>query len=98
MIAERSTAMAIEVAAVLDELVGQRPCDALDETWFAHLSNRLALAQAVVEQISTLRDDVLAAMLTVSTQREVAARLGLSQPRVGQLAQRANRAFAKGGR
>ena len=78
-----------EVGAVLNALVGHRDPGDSDEEWFAHLSGRLALLAAVVQEVSQARGELVAVMLRDDTDRNVAARLGLSPARPGQLAKKA---------
>lgn len=77
-----------EVNAIVGTLVGERDAGDEDETWFIHLSSRLALLQSATDRVSQLRDDHVAAMVALSSERDVAERLNLSPSRPGQLARR----------
>ncbi|KAA2247172.1 hypothetical protein F0L68_40355 [Solihabitans fulvus] len=80
-----------EVAVVVAELVGERDTGEQDETWFIHLSSRMALLQAAADHVARLRGDLVAEMVAGSTEREVATRLNLSPSRPGQLARQSRR-------
>ncbi|MFJ5984397.1 hypothetical protein [Lentzea sp. NPDC092896] len=80
-----------EVALLVQGLIGERTQDEEDEVWFIRLSSTQALFQAAAEQVSALRDDLVAEMVASSTERDVAIRLNLSPTRPGQLARRSRR-------
>jgi hypothetical protein len=78
-----------EVDALIDALVGARDPGETPEAWWMHLSSRLALLAAAARTVEGLRDDLVLSLVSESTERAVAARLGLSPTRPGQMARRA---------
>ncbi|MDS0140540.1 MULTISPECIES: hypothetical protein [unclassified Amycolatopsis] len=77
-----------EVEQLVQTLVGELDPNEDPEAQFIHLSSTLALLQAAAGRVSVFRDDLVAEMVSESTERDVADRLGLSPTRPGQLARR----------